>query len=120
MGPQPDGKSGETQSPRSSEKSAHNRKPEKENFDADGNRQQLYFYGISAKLYCLFNLESNRLLVRKPSGHGLGFLQAPYTLADWKRRTGRKWKEELPPLIYDRSRDRDRSQPPPRTRTGAN
>jgi hypothetical protein len=59
---------------------------EKENLDSSGNRQQLNFYGISAKLYCLFNLEGNRLLVRKPSGHGLGFLQAPYTIADWQRR----------------------------------
>jgi hypothetical protein len=76
-------------------------KLEKENFDANRNRQQLNFYGISAKLYCLFNLEGNRLLVRKPSGHGLGFLQAPYTIADWQRRTGRKWKENLPPWIFE-------------------
>jgi hypothetical protein len=76
-------------------------KLEKENFDANGNRQQLTFYGISAKLYCLFNLEGNRLLVRKPSGHGLGFLQAPYTIADWQPRTGRKWKEDLPPWIFE-------------------
>ena len=76
-------------------------KLEKENFDAKGSRQQLNFYGISAKLYCLFNLEGKRLLVRKPSGHGLGFLQAPYTIADWQRRTGRKWNEDLPPWIYE-------------------
>jgi len=76
-------------------------KLETENFDASGNRQQLNFYGISAKLYCLFNLEGARLLVRKPSGHGLGFLQAPYTIADWQRRTRRKWKEDLPPWIYE-------------------
>jgi hypothetical protein len=76
-------------------------KLEKENFDANGNRQQLSFYGISAKLYCLFNLDGNRLLVRKPSGHGLGFLQAPYTIAGWQARTGRKWKENLPPWIFE-------------------
>jgi hypothetical protein len=76
-------------------------KLEKENFDANGNRQQLWFYGVSAKPYCLFNLEGNRLLVGKPSGHGLGFLQAPYTITDWQRRTGRKWKESLPPWIYE-------------------
>jgi hypothetical protein len=74
---------------------------EKENFDANGHRQLLNFYGISAKLYCLFNLDGNRLLVLKPSGHGLGFLQAPYTIADWQRRTERKWKEDLPPWIYE-------------------
>jgi hypothetical protein len=76
-------------------------KLEKENFDANGNRQQLNFYGISAKLYCLFNLDGNRLLVRKPSGHGLGFLQVPYTIAGWQARTGRKWKENLPPWIFE-------------------
>jgi hypothetical protein len=76
-------------------------KLEKENFDSNGNRQQLNFYGISAKLYCLFTLEGNRLLVRKPSGHGLGFLQAPYAVADWQRRTRRKWKEDLPPWIFE-------------------
>src|ERR1017187_7321582 len=76
-------------------------KLEKENFDLNGERQELTFYGISAKLYCLFNLEGNGLLVRKPSGHGLGFLQAPYTIADWQRRTGRKWTENLPPWIFE-------------------
>jgi len=76
-------------------------KLEKENFDSNGNRQQLDFFGVSAKLYCLFNLKGNWLLVRKPSGHGLGFLQAPYTIADWQRRTGQKWKENLPPWIFE-------------------
>ena len=52
-------------------------KLEKENFGSNGERQQLMFYGMAAKLYCLFNLEGNRLVVRKPSGHGIGFLQAP-------------------------------------------
>jgi hypothetical protein len=74
---------------------------EKENFDANGHRKPLNFYAISAKLYCLFNLDGNRPLVRKPSGHGLGFLQAPYTIADWRRRTGGKWKENLPPWIFE-------------------
>jgi hypothetical protein len=76
-------------------------KLEEENFAPAGERQPLYAYCVSAKLYCLFNLDRNRLLVRKPSGHGLGFLQAPYTIADWQRRTGRKWKEDLPPWVYE-------------------
>jgi hypothetical protein len=75
-------------------------KLEEENF-ASGERHQLYAYCVSAKLYCLFNLDGNRLLVRKPSGHGLGFLQAPYKITDWQRRTGRKWKEDLPPWIFE-------------------
>ena len=76
-------------------------KLEEENFALDGERQQLYAYCISAKLYCLYNLEGNSLLVRKPSGHGLGFLKAPYSVADWQRRTRRKWKQDLPPWIFE-------------------
>lgn len=76
-------------------------KLEKENFNSDGGREQLYSYCISAKLYSLFNLDGNKLLIRKPSGHGLGFLQAPYSIADWEQKTGRKWKESLPPWIYE-------------------
>jgi len=76
-------------------------KLEKENFASDGERRQLYAHCISAKLYCLFNLDENSLLVRKPSGHGLGFLQAPYSIADWQRRTGRRWNEDLPPWIFE-------------------
>ena len=55
-------------------------KLEKQNFALDGQRHQLYAYCVSSKLYCLFNLDGNRLLVRKPSGYGLGFLQAPTVL----------------------------------------
>jgi hypothetical protein len=76
-------------------------KLEEENCTSDGERHQLYAYCISAKLYCLFSLDGNRLLIRKPSGHGLGFLQPPYSIADWQRKTGRKWKEDLPPWIFD-------------------
>jgi hypothetical protein len=76
-------------------------KLEKENFDGNGNRKQLNFYGISAKLYCLFNLDGSGLLVRKPSGHGLGFLQPPYTIADWQRRKRQRWKENSPPWIFE-------------------
>jgi hypothetical protein len=76
-------------------------KLEKENFALDGDRQQLYTYCIAAKFYCLYNLEGGNLVIRKPSGHGLGFLKAPYTVADWQRRTGRKWNEDLPPWIFE-------------------
>jgi hypothetical protein len=76
-------------------------KLEEENFTSDGQRLQLHAYCVSAKLYCLFNLIGDGLLVRKPSGHGLGFLQAPYSIADWQRKTGRKWKEDLPPWIFE-------------------
>lgn len=93
-------------------------KLEKENFASDGERRQLYAYCISAKLYCLFNLDGNNLLVRKPSGHGLGFLQAPYTIADWQRKIGRKWTEDLPPWIFEAwhyiiSRELDLADKPP-------
>lgn len=74
---------------------------EQENFASTGERHQLHAYCISAKLYCLFNLDGDSLLIRKPSGHGLGFLRAPYSVADWQRRTGRSWKEALPPWIFE-------------------
>jgi hypothetical protein len=94
-------------------------KLEKDNFDLDGKRQQLYAYCIAAKLYCLYNLDGNRLLVRKPSGHGLGFLKAPYSVADWHRRTGRKWEGDLPPWVFEAwhfilSRDLNLPHQPPR------
>jgi hypothetical protein len=76
-------------------------KLEQENLTSDGERRQLYAYCISAKLYCLYNLDDDKLLVRKPSGHGLGFLQPPYSVADWQRKTERKWKENLPPWIFE-------------------
>ena len=76
-------------------------KLEKENFTSHGERRQLHAYCISAKLYGLFDLDGDKLLIRKPSGHGLGFLQAPYSIADWQRRTGRKWNENLPPWIFE-------------------
>jgi hypothetical protein len=76
-------------------------KLEKENFDTNEERHQLFAYCVSAKLYCLFNLDGEGLQVRKPSGHGLGFLQAPYKIADWQRRTVRKWTENLPPWIFE-------------------
>jgi hypothetical protein len=76
-------------------------KLEKENFDANGERRQLYAFCVSAKLYCLFNLDKNGLLIRKPSGHGLGFLRAPYNIAEWQRKKGKKWKEDLPPWIFE-------------------
>jgi hypothetical protein len=76
-------------------------KLEKENFATDGERHQLYAYCISAKLYCLFNLDEDRLIVRKPSGHGLGFLKAPYSVAEWQRRKRKKWKENLLPWVFE-------------------
>ena len=76
-------------------------KLEKENFGADGKRRQLYAYCISAKLYCLFNLDEIGLSIRKPSGHGLGFLQPPYSVDDWQRKKRRRWRENLPPWIFE-------------------
>jgi hypothetical protein len=76
-------------------------KLEKENFNSDGLRQQLYAYCVSAKLYALFNLDGDRLRIRKPSGHGLGFLQAPYTIAEWEQKKKSEWTDDLPPWIFE-------------------
>ena len=43
----------------------------------------LYFLGISAKRYALFNIgENGEIIIRKASGHGLGHLMAPYPETD--------------------------------------
>jgi hypothetical protein len=48
------------------------------NFDPNtGERRQLYCHAISAKRYALYNREGDRLLLRKPSEHGLGHLLNP-------------------------------------------
>lgn len=54
-------------------------KVEDENFDEESKeRSQLYFYGISAKRYALFNLDKNgNPIIRKYSEHGLGHLLSP-------------------------------------------
>lgn len=45
--------------------------------------QPLYFLGISAKRYVLFNLSQNgEINIRKASAHGLGHLMPPYTEND--------------------------------------
>ena len=41
-------------------------KLEKENFGMDGEREQLYTYCISTKLYCLYNLDGEKLLSENP------------------------------------------------------
>lgn len=55
------------------------------NADGDASRdlEPLYCYAISAKRYCLFNLDSEgRPVVRKASAHGLGHLLPPYGEGD--------------------------------------
>jgi hypothetical protein len=76
-------------------------KLEEENCAPDGERQQLYAYCISAYLYRLYTLYRGNLLAPNPSCHGLGFLQAPYTIADWERKTGRQWNEDLSPWVFE-------------------
>jgi hypothetical protein len=54
-------------------------KPEAENFAGDKKRPtQLWFYGVSEKVYALFNLDSNDApVIRKYSAHALGQYQSP-------------------------------------------
>lgn len=52
-------------------------KIERENFDGDGRRRQLYAYGISAKRYALFERSDAGINVVKQSEHGLGHLLNP-------------------------------------------
>jgi hypothetical protein len=54
-------------------------KPENENFAADKKTPtQLWFYGVSEKVYALFNLDSDDVpVIRKYSAHALGQYQSP-------------------------------------------
>ena len=59
---------------------------EKENYNEITNKlEPLYFYGISAKRYVLFNLRKGKPVIRKPSNHGLGHLLNPFNngIKDW-------------------------------------
>ncbi|MCF8566993.1 hypothetical protein LLE49_19930 [Alicyclobacillus tolerans] len=50
-------------------------KIEKENHDPKTKAwRQLYCYAVSSKRYCLFNMEGNKITMRKASEHGLGHL----------------------------------------------
>lgn len=52
---------------------------EKENYNEKTNElEPLYFYGISAKRYVLFNLINGKPFIRKYSSHGLGHLLNPF------------------------------------------
>ncbi len=42
-------------------------------------RHNVWFYGISAKRYCLFEKEGNNIKILKPSLHGLGHLLNPFS-----------------------------------------
>jgi hypothetical protein len=53
-------------------------KIEKENFGSDGQLKDLWFYGISAKRYVLYNMENNKIIIRKHSSHGLGHILNPF------------------------------------------
>lgn len=58
-------------------------KLEDANYELGSNSEKLiplYFIGISAKRYVLFNLgENNEIIIRKASAHGLGHLIPPYS-----------------------------------------
>lgn len=50
------------------------------NYDNKTNKSKpLYCLAISAKRYCLFNLENSKPQLRKASAHGLGAYMAPYS-----------------------------------------
>ena len=53
-------------------------KLEKENFGKDGQFEPLWFYGISAKRYVLYNMKDGMPVIRKHSLHGLGHILNPF------------------------------------------
>jgi hypothetical protein len=64
---------------------------EKENYSDDGNTvEPLWFYGISAKRYVLYNTRDGKPQIRKASSHGLGHLLNPFpNISD------RTWAEKI-------------------------
>ncbi len=63
---------------------------EKENFNEQtGKLETLWFYGISAKRYVLYNLRNGKPVIRKYSSHGLGHLLNPF------QDTKGKWHEQI-------------------------
>jgi hypothetical protein len=71
-------------------------KVESVNYSKDsGGRQQLFCDAVSAKRYCLFNLEGSGPVIRDPKEHGLGHLLNPVDPAD----PARNWIETLWLLI---------------------
>jgi hypothetical protein len=66
-------------------------KLEKENFNDNGELEPLYFYGISAKRYVLYNLKNGKPVIRKASSHGLGHITNPLT----NDKSNKKWHEGI-------------------------
>ena len=67
-------------------------KLESVNFSIDsGGRQQLFCDAVSAKRYCLFNLDGSGPVIRDPKEHGLGHLLNPVDPGD----PARHWIEIL-------------------------
>lgn len=71
------------------------------NFDADifkVERENVWFYGISAKRYCLYKMENNKIIIDNDgySSHGLGHLLDPFSQdeenIDWNKEV---WKDIL-------------------------
>jgi hypothetical protein len=74
---------------------------EKENF-REGTKEPelLWFYGISAKRYVLYNLEDRKPIIRKYSLHRLAHITNPFdndTSDDWQKQI---W-EDILGLNYD-------------------
>ncbi len=71
-------------------------KLEKENFQEDSkDLEPLWFYGISAKRYVLFNMHEGHPSIRKYSLHGLGHILNPFPKAakgDWQESI---WQDAL-------------------------
>lgn len=69
------------------------------NFDADifkVERENVWFYGVSAKRYVLYGIKNGKITIRKHSSHGLGHLLDPFSQdeenIDWNKEV---WKDIL-------------------------
>jgi hypothetical protein len=71
-------------------------KLEKQNLAEDGSRSNLWFYGVSEKVYALFALDASREpLIRKYSAHALGQYQSPIASDRSRQWIEHAWKRKI-------------------------
>jgi hypothetical protein len=71
-------------------------KLEEQNLEEDGLRSDLWFYGVSEKVYALFSLgESSEPAIRKYSAHALGQYQSPIAGDCSRRWIEEAWKRRI-------------------------
>ena len=68
-------------------------------FEIEEGMENIWFYGISAKRYCLYRIKNNKIIIPEGKGkkrfyklHGLGHIQNPYSK---KSKDGKEWHQKF-------------------------